>query len=94
MVENPKKISKIKETEKLKYFQEEESINSPTNLTQINIIQNEPKNNENISTNKDKFKNKDHYLNKGNIKMYLFDDDGIPKIVIGPHCKNINILYL
>jgi hypothetical protein len=94
MVENPKKISKIKETEKLKYFQEEESINSPTNLTQINIIQNEPKNNENTSTNKDKFKNKDHYLNKGNIKMYLFDKNGIPKIVIGPHCKNINILYL
>ena len=57
MAENPKKISKIKETEKLKYFQEEESINSPTNLTQINIIQNKPKNNENISINKDKFKN-------------------------------------
>ena len=38
------------------------------------------------------FKYKDHYLDKGNILKYCFDKNGIPKIVIGPHCKNIIII--
>ena len=88
MVENPNKFSKIKETENLKKFEEEKSINSPNRLTETDIITVNDKKDINIPLKNEKFKYKDHYRNKGNIFMFLFDEDGIPKIVIGPHCKN------
>ena len=91
MEKNHKKINNIKETEVLK--NEENSLNSPTELTEQNPIQDEKKNDININIptkkeRKDKFKFKEHYLNKGNVHMFCFNKNGIPKIVIGPHCKN------
>ena len=34
---------------------------------------------------------KPHYLNKGNVYMFYFNKTGIPRIVIGPNCKNNSI---
>ena len=93
MDENRSKSFKVKETEKLKNIQEDSTINSPTRLTEINVLPDTGKNEENTVVHKDIFKFKDHYLDKGNILMYLFDKNGIPKIVIGPHCKTNNILF-
>ena len=64
------------------------SISSRNRLTETDVIPVKDKKDINISLNNKKFKYKDHYRNKGNIYMFLFDEDGIPKIVIGPHCKN------
>ena len=95
MAENPKKYLKIKETENLKNLQEETSINSPIRLNETNVSQNNEK--INIQIKNEIFKFKNHYKNKGNIHMFLFDQNGIPKIVIGPHCKkwkyNYNFIY-
>ena len=43
--------------------------------------------NENPLT-KEKIEKKINYR-KGNLFMFFFDDKAIPKIVIGPNCKNI-----
>ena len=95
MAENPKKYLKIKETENLKNLQEETSINSPVGLNETNISQNNEK--INIQIKNEIFKFKNHYKNKGNIHKFLFEQNGIPKIVIGPHCKkwkyNYNFIY-
>ena len=99
MSENSKNYLKIKETKNLKKLQEETSINSPSRLNETNIIQSNEKTNINLQVKNEKFKFKGHYKNKGNIHMFLFDENGIPKIVIGPHCKkwkynyNYNINY-
>mgnify|MGYP007102050611 FL=1 len=93
MDENRNKNLRVNETEKLKSNHEDSRINSPTRLTEINVLPDSGKNDENTEVHKDIFKFKDHYLDKGNILMYLFDKNGIPKIVIGPHCKTNNILF-
>jgi len=88
MDKNSKKFLKIKETERLKKFEEENSINSPTRLNETNIIPDQEKSDIKIPVKNDEFKHKNHYRNKGNVHMFLYDENGIPKIVIGPHCKN------
>ena len=86
---NPKKFMKLKETEKLKKFEEDTSINSPTKLnSDTNIIQNTENKEIKVSVKKEKYMYKEHYRDKGKVHMFLFDEDGIPKIIIGPHCKN------
>ena len=80
MDENPKKYIKVKEEENLDNLQEETSISSQSKFSEINTIQ-EQKNNKN------KFKYIEHYFDKGNVLKYFYDKNGIPKIVIGPHCK-------
>ena len=89
MDENRNKNLKVKETEKLKNIQEDSTINSPTRLTEINILPDIGKNEEKNVVHKDIYKFKNHYLDKGNILMYLIDKNGI----IGPHCKKENILF-
>ena len=93
MSENSKNYLKIKETKNLKKLQEETSINSPSRLNETNIIQSNEKTNINLQVKNEKFKFKDHYKNKGNVYMFLFDENGTPKIVIGPHCKKRKFNY-
>ena len=93
MDKNSKKFLKIKETERLKKFEEENSINSPTRLKETNIIPDLDKSDIKMPVKNEEFKQKNHYKNKGNIHMFLFDENGIPKIVIGPHCKNWKYNY-
>ena len=88
MEENQKKYMKVKEEENLKYLQDETSMNSQSKFSEANIKEDEKYNKDNSQNNKIKFKNKEHYINKGNTLKYFFDKNGIPKIVIGPHCKN------
>ena len=88
MDEYPNKFIKIKETEKLKKFVEEKSISSPNKLTETDLIPDNDKRDIHIPIKNEKFKYKDHYKNKGKTYMLLFDENGMPKIVIGPHCKN------
>ncbi len=92
MEENQKKYMKVKEEENLKYLQDETSMNSQSKFSESNIKEDEKYNKDNSQNNKTKFKNKEHYINKGNILKYFFDKNGIPKIVIGPHCKYNNII--
>ena len=82
-----KKNMKTKnETEELK--QEENSLRATTaaDLTEQNIIQDIQKNDMTLSLNKIEIK-KPHYFNKGNVHMFLFDENSVPRIVIGPNCK-------
>ena len=92
MDENPKKYMKVREEENSDNLHEEAVVNSQSKFSEINIEQKQKKNKKNIQDNNNKFKYKDHYLDKGNILKYCFDKNGIPKIVIGPHCKNIIII--
>ena len=40
-----------------------------------------------LNKNVNNIKKKNHYYNKGNIHMFLFNKESVPRIVIGPHCK-------
>ena len=84
-----KKNMKAKnETEELK--QEENSLRATTaaDLTEQNIIQDIQKNDITVSLRKDNIKKKPHYWDKGNLHLFLYDKNGVPRIVIGPDCKN------
>ena len=61
------------------------SFNSANDLSDRNIIVDLSKNG--ISALNKVIKKKDHYYYKGNVHMFFYDKDGIPRIVIGPHCK-------
>jgi hypothetical protein len=94
MDENQKKYMKVKEEENLKDLHDETSMNSQSNFSETDIKEEEKYKKDISPNNKIKFKNKEHYLNKGNILKYFFDKNGIPKVVIGPHCKLIILLCL
>ena len=95
MDENPKKYIKVKEEENPDNLQEETTISSQSKFSEINTIQEQKNNKNKLQDNKNKFKYREHYFDKGNVLKYFYDKNGIPKIVIGPHCKNKNIiLYL
>ena len=84
-----KKNMKTKnETEELK--QEENSLRATTaaDLTEQNIIQDIQKNDITVSLRKDDIKKKPHYWDKGNLHLFFYDKNGVPRIVIGPDCKN------
>lgn len=63
------------------------SFNSATDLSERKIIVDLSKNG--FSALNKIIKKKDHYYHKGNAHMFFYDKDGMPRIVIGPHCKNI-----
>ena len=88
MEQNPKQYIKVKEEENSDNLQEETVISSQSKFSEINTIQEQKNNKNNIQDNKNKFKFKEHYLDKGKVHKYFYDKNGIPKIVIGPHCKN------
>ena len=83
-----KKNMKTKnETEELK--QEENSLRATAaDLTVQNIIQDIQKNDITVSLRKDDIKKKPHYWDKGNLYLFFYDKNGVPRIVIGPDCKN------
>ena len=82
-----KNMKSKNETEELK--QEENSLRVTTaELTEQNIIQDIQKNDITISLRKADIKKKPHYWGKGNLYMFCYDKNGVPRIVIGPHCKN------
>ena len=62
------------------------SFNSANDLSDRNIIVDLSKNG--ISALNKVIKKKEHYYHKGKVHMFFFDKDGMPRIVIGPHCKN------
>ena len=64
------------------------SFNNGIDLSERNIIVDLSKNG--ISALNKVIKKKDHYYYKGNMHMFFYDKDGIPRIVIGPHCKKKN----
>lgn len=75
------------EIEILKEKQEENSARGSTDLTEQNMVEDVQKNDINLSLTKNKLKKKSHYYQKGNVYMFFFDKNSIPRIVIGPHCK-------
>ena len=87
------------ETVILKEKKEDKSISGSTDLTEQNIIiQDIQKNDITLSLNKIIIKKKPHYYNKGKVHMFLYDKNSVPRIVIGPDCKNnfninFNILF-
>ena len=81
-----KNMKSKNETEELK--KEENYLRAATaELTEQNIIQDIQKNDITISLRKDEIK-KPHYWGKGNLYLFCYDKNGVPRIVIGPHCKN------
>ena len=76
------------ESEILKEKHEDNSLRNSTDISS-QIIQDVQKNDMIISLNKNinNIKKKNHYYNKGNIHMFFFNKDSVPRIVIGPHCK-------
>ena len=61
------------------------SFNSVTDLSERKIIVDLGKNG--LSALNKVIKKKEHYYHKGKVHMFFFDKDGMPRIVIGPHCK-------
>ena len=61
------------------------SFNSAADLSDRRIIVDLGKNG--LSALNKVIKKKDHYYHKGNVHMFFYNKDGIPRIVIGPHCK-------
>jgi len=61
------------------------SFNSAADLSDRKIIVDLSRNG--ISVLNKSIKKKDHYYHKGNVHMFFYDKDGMPRIVIGPHCK-------
>ena len=86
------------ESEILKEKKEDNSLRNSADISS-QIIQDVQKNDMTASLNKkiNNIKKKNHYYNKGNIYMFLFNKDSVPRIVIGPHCKknknNFNNIY-
>ena len=80
-----KNMKSKNETEELK--QEENSLRVTADLTEQNIIQDIQKNDITMALRKD-IKKKPHYWDKGNLYLFFYDKNGVPRIVIGPHCKN------
>ena len=76
------------ESEILKEKPEDNSLRNSTDISS-QIIQDVQKNDMIVSLNKNmnNIKKKNHYYNKGNIHMFLFNKESVPRIVIGPHCK-------
>jgi len=81
-----KNMKSKNETEELK--QEENSLRATADLTEQNIIQDIQKNDMTISLRKNNIKKKPHYWDKGNLHLFLYDKNDVPRIVIGPDCKN------
>ena len=75
---------------KTKNETEEHSLRATTaDLTEQNIIiQDIQKNDITVSLRKDDKKKKPHYWDKGNLYLFFYDKNGVPRIVIGPDCKN------
>ena len=80
-----------KESDILKEKPEDNSLSVTRDITAQNIIQDIQKNDMTLSLNKIEIKKKNHYDNKGNVYMFLFDENSVPRIVIGPHCKKEKI---
>ena len=84
-----KNIKSKNETVILKEKKENNSIKGSTDLTEQNIIIRDiHKNDLTLSLNKIIIKKKPHYYNKGKVHMFLYNKDSVPRLVIGPHCKN------
>ena len=87
MDKKKEKNSEIKkESDELKEKREDSSLRVSADLTAQKIIQDIQKNDMTLSLNKIEIK-KPHYFNKGNVHMFLFDENSVPRIVIGPNCK-------